>query len=106
MPMLDICRNHHNTSFLQTDGILSIFLIPSLSRSNAASKLQQQRKKCGYSQRELAEKSGVNLRTLQQYELKTKDIGKASVQTVIALAAVLGCPIEDLLEYAENDNEK
>ena len=50
-------------------------------------------------------KSGVNLRTLQQYELKTKDIGKASVQTVIALAAVLGCPIEDLLEYAENDSE-
>ena len=76
-----------------------------ISRSNAASKLQQQRKRCGYSQRELAEKSGVNLRTLQQYELKTKDIGKASVQTVMALAAVLGCPIEDLLEYAENDSE-
>ena len=47
----------------------------------------------------------LNLRTLQQYELKTKDIGKASVRTVMALAAVLGCPIEDLLEYAENDSD-
>ena len=76
-----------------------------ISRSNTISKLQQQRKKCGYSQRELAETSGVNLRTLQQYELKTKDIGKASVQTVIALAAVLSCQVEELLEYARNDSE-
>ena len=76
-----------------------------ISRSNTISKLQQQRKKCGYSQRELAEKSGVNPRTLQQYELKTKDIGKASVQAVIALAAVLSCQVEELLEYARNDSE-
>ena len=76
-----------------------------ISRTNTSSRLQQQRKKCGYSQRELAEKSGVNLRTLQQYELKTKDIGKASVRTVMALANVLGCRIEDLLEYAKSDSK-
>ena len=70
---------------------------------NAPSKLQQQRKKCGYSQKELAEKSGVNLRTLQQYELKTKDIGKAAVQNIVALANVLGCQVEDLLEYSTED---
>ena len=64
------------------------------------SKLQQQRKRCGYSQRELAEKSGVNLRTLQQYELRTKDIGKASVKSIDSLANVLGCQIKDLLEYS------
>ena len=28
----------------------------------------------GYTQKELAEKSGVNLRTLQQYEIRGKDI--------------------------------
>lgn len=67
---------------------------------NSPAKLQQQRKRCGYSQRELAEKSGVNLRTLQQYELKTKDINKASVQTLLALADVLGCQVEDLMEYS------
>ena len=70
---------------------------------NAPSKLQQQRKKCGYSQKELAEKSGVNLRTLQQYELKTKDIGKAAVQNIVALANVLGCQVEDLLEYSAEE---
>lgn len=77
-----------------------------IHRKNAPSKLQQQRKRCGYSQKELAEKSGVNLRTLQQYELKTKDIRKASVKTVLALANVLGCRVEDLMEYsAEKDGE-
>ena len=70
-----------------------------IKRKKAPSKLQQQRKICGYSQKELSLKSGVNLRTLQQYELKTKDIGKASVQAVAALANVLGCHVEDLLEY-------
>lgn len=70
-----------------------------IRKKEAPSKLQQQRKKCGYSQRELSEKSGVNLRTLQQYELKTKDINKASVQSVISLANVLGCRIDDLVEY-------
>lgn len=71
-----------------------------IRRKGAPSKLQQQRKRCGYSQKELAERAGVNLRTLQQYELKTKDISKASVRTVLALANVLGCRAEDLLEHS------
>lgn len=61
-------------------------------------KLQQQRKHCGYTQKELADKSGVNLRTLQQYESGAKELAKASVSAVFALANVLGCKIEDLLE--------
>lgn len=69
-------------------------------RRSGVSRLQHQRKRCGYSQKELAERSGVNLRTLQQYELKTKDINKASVRTVRSLANVLGCRVEALLEYA------
>ena len=71
-----------------------------IDRKNAPAKLQKQRKKCGYSQKELAEKAGVNLRTLQQYEVKSKDINKASAQTVMSLANVLGCRIEALLEYS------
>ena len=69
-------------------------------RRSGVSRLQHQRKRCGYSQKELAERSGVNLRTLQQYELKAKDINKASVRTVRSLANVLGCRVEALLEYA------
>ena len=63
-------------------------------------RLQQQRKQCGYTQKELAEKTGVNLRTLQQYELKAKEIDKASARTVLALANVLGCRAEGILEYS------
>ena len=56
------------------------------------------RKHAGLTQKELAEKSGVNLRTLQQYELKAKDINKAATTTLLALSKTLGCKIEDLLE--------
>ena len=66
-------------------------------QKNNSTKLQQQRKKYGYSQRKLAEKAGVSLRTLQQYELGTKDIRKASVSSVLSLANTLGCGIEDIV---------
>ena len=61
-------------------------------------RLQQIRKECGYSQRELAEKSGVNLRTLQQYETGAKDINRAAAGTVLALADALGCEMTDIME--------
>lgn len=61
-------------------------------------RLQQMRKNCGLTQKELATKAGVNLRTLQQYELGTKDINKASASAVYALAKALNCEVEDLLE--------
>ena len=76
-----------------------------IERKNFPSKLQQRRKECGYSQKELAEKSGVNIRTLQQYEIKSKDIGKASVQAVMSMANVLGCRIDDLMEYSTESGE-
>ena len=68
-------------------------------RRNNTTRLQRQRKQCGLTQKELSEKSGVKLRTVQQYEMKAKDINKAAVSTVLALSTVLGCRIEDLLEY-------
>jgi len=61
-------------------------------------KLQQQRKICGYTQNELCIKAGVNLRTLQQYETRAKNLNNASISTVITLAKVLGCHVTDLLE--------
>lgn len=61
-------------------------------------KLQQLRKNSGYSQSELAERSGVNKRMIQQYEIGAKDINKAAGTTLLALARVLGCEVEDLLE--------
>ena len=74
-------------------------------RRNKTTRLQRQRKLCGLTQKELAQKAGVKLRTLQQYEMKAKDINKAAVSTILSLASVLGCKIEDLLEYSIEDEE-
>lgn len=61
-------------------------------------KLQILRKAVGYSQKELALRSGVTLRMIQQYEQRAKDINKASAVNLVALSKVLGCKVEDLLE--------
>ncbi|OUO64218.1 helix-turn-helix transcriptional regulator [Collinsella sp. An268] len=50
------------------------------------------------SQRELAHRSRVGLRSIQMYEQRRKDINKAQAQTLQSLARVLHCAIEDLLE--------
>ena len=76
-----------------------------IRKKNPPTRLQVQRKISGYSQRELAEKVGVNLRTLQQYEIRAKDINRAAGSTLFSLAKVLGCRVEDLLEYDSNEIE-
>ena len=52
----------------------------------------------GCTQAELAEQSGVSLRSIQMYEQRNKNINKASADTLYRIAKVLGCKIEDLLE--------
>lgn len=69
-----------------------------LAEYSKVTKLQQLRKNSGYSQAELAERSGVNKRMIQQYEIGAKDINKAAGTTLLALARVLACEVEDLLE--------
>lgn len=51
----------------------------------------------GMSQSELAEKSGVLLRTIQAYEQGYKDINKAQVITVLSLAEALECDVYDII---------
>ena len=53
------------------------------------------------SQRELAEQSGVPLRTIQQYEQRQKSINKAQAEYLLMLARTLCCDMEDLLEKIE-----
>lgn len=76
-----------------------------IRKRNPPTRLQAQRKISGYSQRGLAEKVGVNLRTLQQYEIRAKDINKAAGATLLSLAKALGCRVEDLLEYDNSEIE-
>ena len=60
--------------------------------------LKRIRKYYGCSQSELADRSGVSLRSIQMYEQRNKDINKASAETLYRISKVLGCDIEDLLE--------
>ena len=52
----------------------------------------------GCTQAELAERSGVSLRSIQMYEQRQKDINRASAETVLRLAVTLHCSMEDLVE--------
>ncbi len=52
----------------------------------------------GCTQAELAEMSGVSLRSIQMYEQRNKNINKASVDTIYRIAKALGCTVEDLIE--------
>jgi len=70
-----------------------------IQEKNEPTRLQVIRKSCGITQNELAKQSGVSLRSIQMYEQRNKDINKAQMETVNNLAKVLGCKMEDLMEY-------
>lgn len=61
-------------------------------------KLKKVREEQGITQKQLSEKSGVNLRTIQNLEQGYKNINHASVSKVIKIAIALHCSIMDILE--------
>jgi len=63
--------------------------------------LKRLRQKYHLSQRELAELSGIPLRTLQQYEQRQKNINNAQAKYLIMLSRTLCCEIEELMEKIE-----
>ena len=50
-------------------------------------------------QKALAEKANVSVRMIEQYEQGTKDINKASADTVFRLSRALNCSMEDLRKF-------
>ena len=69
--------------------------------ANPETKLKQLRQRAGLSQSELAEASGVPVRTIQQYEQRQKSINKAQAEYLMMLARALHCNAEDLIELVE-----
>ena len=51
----------------------------------------------GMTQRELAEKSGVNIRQIQKYESGEYDAGNMTLKNALAIAGALECEVKDLL---------
>lgn len=66
--------------------------------------LKRLREMRGFTQKELAERSGISLRTLQDYEQGRKPINQAAAITVYNIAQALGSGkrVEDLLELESN----
>lgn len=72
-----------------------------IEQRSSGSRLQTIRESRGLSQRQLAERSGINLRTIQQYEIRAKNINRAAAETLFALSRTLGCRMDDLFEIKE-----
>ena len=66
------------------------------SRSQV-SRLQEYRKRMAMTQAELSEASGVNIRTLQQYETGAKSLNRAAAESVLSLARILHCKPDELM---------
>ena len=64
--------------------------------------LGEYRKNMKYTQKELAEKSGVSVRAIRDYEQGQRNLSKASAETVYRLAKTLQVSMEELIkEYLE-----
>lgn len=68
-------------------------------------KLQEMRKTVGLTQAELAEKAGLKISVLRQYEIGFRSINNAAAIAVWRLAQVLECSIEDIFEPEEKRDE-
>lgn len=68
-------------------------------QKNSTTNLKKIRTSRGYSQSTLAKLADVQLRSIQMYEQRKNDINKAQAETLFKISKVLGCRIEDLLEY-------
>lgn len=65
-------------------------------------KLKAVRLSKGLTQKALSERSGINLRTVQDYELKKgAPIESAKLQTLLCLAKALKCKVVDILDDQE-----
>ena len=62
------------------------------------SNLKKIRESKGFTQKELAEKSGINIRQIQHYEQGTHNINGASVTTALKIADALDTDVRDILE--------
>ncbi len=50
------------------------------------------------SQSQLAEKTGLNVRTLQHYEQGSKNFNNAKLDTLLKVCLVLKCKLEDIID--------
>ena len=70
-----------------------------ISDRHHMSQLARLRAYAGMTQKVLADRSGVSVRMIEQYEQNRKKLDHASCSTVYSLSKVLGCSMEDLMTH-------
>lgn len=65
--------------------------------NNKINSVLYNRSLAGLTQKELAEKSGINIRQIQKYESGEYDVGNMTLKNALALAEALECEVNDLL---------
>ena len=63
------------------------------------SRVQILRVALGLTQKELAERSNINIRQIHKYEYGEYDTGKMMLRNAIALADALECDVRELMEH-------
>lgn len=95
--ILSMYNPYHEADITKfADAALSI--IEKKKSANRSSRLKQIRKSSGFTQKELAEKSGISLRTIRSYEQSSRSINRAEAGNLILLSQCLHCKISDLIE--------
>lgn len=64
-------------------------------------KLKEKRLAKGLSQKQLAEKAGLNVRVLQHYEQGSKNFDHARIDILLKYCIALDCKLSDLIENPE-----
>lgn len=64
-------------------------------------KLKEKRQGAGLSQSQLAEKTGINVRTIQHYEQGSKIFDHARIDTILKICIALNCKLEEIIDNPE-----
>lgn len=85
---------------IRSDGMCGICSLVSRELDCHNSKINSvlyNRSVMGMTQKELSEKSGINIRQIQKYESGEYDTGNMTLKNAVSLAKALECSAEDLL---------
>lgn len=80
----------------EADEMKTVEVIQGLFPNTSALKLLRQKR--NLTQEQLATLSGVNLRSIRSYEQGSNELAKAQGETLLMLARVLNCTVEDLIK--------
>lgn len=85
---------------IRSDGMCGLCSLVSRGfdcHNNKITGLLYQRTSAGITQKELAEKSGVNIRQIQRYESGASGCENMTLKNAISISEALECEVKDLL---------